>query len=121
MSENGKYEKVWETYVRSWKAKTAQEKRTLFEASLNPKCIYQDPLTRAQGWDELVAYMLDFHKQVPGGHFVTQQFMTHSDRSVARWEMQGADGSVMGDGISYAEYGADDKLVTMTGFFETPA
>jgi hypothetical protein len=112
---------VWETYVRSWKVATAAEKRALFEASLSAECVYRDPLVRAEGWDALVAYMLAFHKQVPGGHFVTQQFITYGDRSVARWEMQGAGGSVLGDGISYAEYADDGKILTMMGFFEAPA
>lgn len=121
MSETGLRHDVWETYVRSWKVATAEEKRALFAASLSPDCVYQDPLARAEGWDELIAYMLDFHRQIPGGHFVTQRFLYHGDRSVARWEMKGADASVLGDGISYAEYGADGKVQRMTGFFEPPA
>lgn len=121
MGRDMEHENVWETYVRSWKVATVKEKRALLEASLSPEFVYQDPLARAEGWDQLVTYMLGFHEQVPGGHFVTQQFMSNGDRSVARWEMKGADGAVLGDGIGYAEYGADGKVLKLMNFFETPS
>lgn len=115
------FKHVWETYVRSWKAETPEDRQALLQSSLDPECIYQDPLTRVEGLDALSAYMSEFHRQVPGGHFVTRYFMAYDARSIARWEMQGADGSVLGDGISYAEYGVDGKLARMTAFFQRPA
>ena len=120
MHDDRGLEDVWETYVRSWNATTPEERRVLFENSLDPGCVYRDPLIRAEGWDALIAYILDFQRQVAGGRFVTRYFMDYGDQSIARWDMQGADGSVLGDGISYGEYGPDRKLVRMTGFFETP-
>lgn len=111
---------IWETYVKSWKVPSEEEKQTLFERSLDPGCRYTDPLATAQGFDELRAYMLDFHQQVPGGHFVTTYFLAHHQRCIARWNMVGGDGTVLGDGISYGEFGKDGKLTAMTGFFEQP-
>jgi hypothetical protein len=111
---------IWERYVASWKAVDAADKQRLFAGCLSPSCVYTDPQTVAKGWTELSNYMLDFQKQIPGGHFVTQQFITHHGRSMARWNMVGGDGAVLGDGVSYGEYGPDGKLVSMTGFFETP-
>jgi hypothetical protein len=111
---------TWETYARSWKAPAVADKRALFDAALAPDCVYTDPLTRAEGWEALLAYMSQFHQQVPGGHFVTQRFLHHSGRSVVAWTMNGADGTVLGDGISYVTHGDDGRLTSMTGFFETP-
>jgi hypothetical protein len=65
---------VWERYVASWSAQSATEKERLFAGCLAPDCVYTDPLTRAQGWLELAAYMVEFHRQVPGGHFVGGNF-----------------------------------------------
>lgn len=115
------HQQTWEIYVASWKAETAAEKRQLFEKCLTPDNQYNDPLTTTQGWDELANYMLDFHKQIPGGHFVTTYFLAHSDKSIAQWEMRRANEEVLGEGISYAEYNTEGKLVSETGFFEPPA
>ena len=114
------YRTTWETYVASWKAPSAEQKRALYQQALSPECVYTDSLTQATGWDELLAYMQEFHEQVPGGYFVTVEFMAHHDRSLARWELHGADGAVLGDGTRYGEYDAHGKLVAMNGFFATP-
>lgn len=114
------YQKTWETYTSSWKAKTANAKRALFEKCLDPKNIYTDPLAKATTWDDLIAYMLDFHQQIPGGHFVTTYFQAHNNKSIARWEMKNGDGVIMGDGISYAEYNDEGRITSETGFFESP-
>lgn len=114
------YRATWETYVEAWKVSSSENKRELFGRCLAGRCVYTDPLTRAEGWDELVQYMAAFHQQVPGGHFVTEQFIAHHGKSMARWTMRNADGTTIGDGVSYGEYDDDGRLTSMTGFFETP-
>jgi hypothetical protein len=111
---------VWERYVGSWKTSSAAEKQRIFATCLAPTCVYTDPLIQARGWDELGQYMASFHEQIPGGHFVTEQFFTHHGRSVARWKMLSGEGLPLGEGISYAEYDEQQRLTAMTGFFETP-
>ena len=113
------YKKTWETYVASWKAESVADKRALFATSLAPACRYTDPMIATTGTEELAEYMVEFHKQVPGGHFVTTWFLSHHDRSVAKWNMVGIDGTVLGDGVSYGEYNVEGLLVAMTGFYET--
>lgn len=118
---NHDFQKTWETYAASWKAESASDKRALFEKSLDPHCEYNDPLTTAKGWSALTDHMLDFHRQIPGGHFVTRYFLAHHNQSIARWEMRNGTNAVLGEGISYGKYNDDGKLIAMTGFFETPA
>lgn len=112
---------TWDTYTRSWKAASAEERTALFAQALSEQCVYTDPLTQRAGWDALREYMVEFHQQVPGGHFRTVEFFAHHGRSAARWEMLGADETVLGTGMSYGEYDEDGRLLTMTGFFATPA
>ncbi len=114
------YREVWDNYAASWRVKTTAEKRALYQRSLTPDCQYIDPLAAATGWDELETYMLEFHRQIPGGHFVTTKFLSHNDRCVAQWEMRNADEVVVGDGISYGVFDSQGKLTSMTGFFELP-
>jgi len=111
---------VWERYVNAWKAETAEEKRALLAEATNPDCVYTDPLTRTQDHDGLIAYMLDFHRQIPGGHFVTEAFWSHHEMTLAKWKMVGGDGQVLGVGVSYGRLDGD-HLAEMSGFFDTPS
>lgn len=117
---NNQLKAVWERYVGSWKVSSRAEKLEIYATCLAPTCVYSDPLTRAVGWDQLDEYMASFHEQIPGGHFVTEEFLSHSGRSVARWKMLSGDGRPLGAGFSYAEYDEQQRLVAMTGFFEPP-
>ena len=121
MSNNMARNAVWERYVASWKVESVPEKRALFETCLAGECTYTDPLRLAEGWDALLAYMSEFQTQVPGGHFVTEYFASHHQKSIAKWRMVSADGAKIGEGMSYGEYDATGLLVAMTGFFETAA
>lgn len=112
-------QKTWETYASAWKAESVIDKRALFEKCLDVECEYNDPLMKTKGWDELLAYMLDFHQQIPRGYFVTTYFLAHNCQSIAKWEMLNGENRVVGEGISYGKYNKNGKLVAMTGFFET--
>jgi len=114
------FKEIWETYVSSWNAETAKEKQRLFEQCMDTSFRYNDPVVNIQGWGDLTQYMLDFHQQIAGGHFVTQYFLAHSNKSIARWEMRAGDNTVLGEGISYAEYNDQGRLISETGFFDTP-
>jgi hypothetical protein len=111
---------TWEIYTLSWKAESKEEKIALFESCLAPHNIYTDPMTVTTGWDELLDYMLEFHQQISGGHFVTQYFLAHHNQSIARWVMRDGSGHTLGEGISYAKYNESGLLLSETGFFESP-
>lgn len=111
---------TWQKYVSAWKAVKAEEKTAALKQSVSLSCVYKDPSIIARGHDELVAYMLRFHQQVPGGHFVTIYFLAHHDVSIAKWNMVSGDGAIIGDGMSYGQYNEQGELIAMTGFFETP-
>ena len=113
------YRQHWEQYTSSWKAKTREQKMALFQQALVPDCVYTDPLTQTKGWAALADYMMDFHKQIPGGYFVTDWFLAHHHCSIAKWHMHAEDGTLLGDGISYATYDDQQRLLSMTGFFDS--
>lgn len=113
------HQQIWETYTSAWKSDNIDDKRALIGASLAREYTYQDPLIKASGWDELLAYMAAFHQQVPGGHFVTRRFRYLHGQSVAQWDMQDAQGKIIGDGVSVGHYNDAGRLVAVTGFFDT--
>lgn len=108
---------VWERYVSAWNTPDHVRKRQIFAECLAPGCVYTDPLQRAESPSELEQYMVAFHDQLPGARFETHYFLAHHQRSIARWKMMRGD-VVLGEGISYGEYDAQQQLVAITGFFE---
>ena len=111
---------VWDRYVSSWNVTSPSEKQALFAQSLSPDCVYADPLGQTKGWAELSEHMAGFHAQVPGGKIVTEYFLAHHGQSVARWQLLNEAEQPIGNGISYAKYDAEQRLVAMTAFFDTP-
>ncbi len=118
---NSDQRNAWETYVSAWREASAEGKRAALKRCAAPDCVYQDPLTFAEGQEALVDYMLAFHQQVPGGHFITNYFLAHHDASIAKWNMVNGEGATIGEGVSYGQYNQQGALIAMTGFFETPA
>ncbi len=114
------YKDIWETYQSSWNVTSVSEKLARFEQAMDNNAIYQDPLAKTKTWDELVAYMSDFHQQVPDSNFTTTYFQAHNNQSIATWDMTLADGTVAIQGISHCAYNDAGKLVSMSGFYELP-
>jgi hypothetical protein len=112
-------QETWENYVATWKMTSTQEKANALQQCVSTQCVYTDPVIKAHGHQELINYMLAFHQQVPGGHFVTTYFLAHHDVSIAKWNMVSGDGAVIGDGVSYGQHDQQGKLFAMTGFFDT--
>jgi len=111
---------VWDRYATAWKAPTLAEKQAILGTCVARSCVYTDPLAVARGWDELTAHMSQFQEQLPGAYFITEYFLAHHGKSIARWKMMKDDVQI-GEGMSYGEYDADNRLVAMTGFFEGAA
>jgi acyl-coenzyme A thioesterase PaaI-like protein len=118
---NAALQNTWEKYTSTWKMTDRAGRLAAFAEVLAERAVYTDPLVQAGSWDELIAYMEDFHRQVPGGHFVTTGFAAHHGKSIANWDMKTGDGVTIGNGVSYGEYDVDGKLLSMNGFFETKA
>ena len=114
------HRKTWETYVASWKTTSSAERAALLEQSFAADCAYVDPLTQTRGGAELAKGIEEFQRQSPGVHFATIDFQSHHGRSLAHWEMRGADGEKLGDGVGYAEYDDAGKLTSVNNFFATP-
>lgn len=108
---------MWDRYSAAWKATRREDKVAALRASVAQACTYRDPTAVVEGHEALVDHMIGFHQQVPGGWFDTQSFLSHHGRSVATWNMMSAEGQILGNGISYAEYDERGLLTTMTGFF----
>jgi hypothetical protein len=118
--DSNSHQNIWEAYTRSWSEADVSKRLLLFEQCLNPDCVYTDPLIQATGYSQLSGYMSELHKNVPGVSFVSIDFKSHHDRSLTHWNMVDANENILSQGASYGLYGADGRLLQMTGFYETP-
>lgn len=112
---------TWGIYTQAWGESDPAKRLRLFEQSLSPECWYIDPLADVQGYEQLAAYMTELHKNVRGVRFVTTSFKTHHQHSLTHWNMVDGTGQVLSRGVSYGRYGADGRLLQMTGFYEAEA
>jgi len=118
--ESNSHQYTWETYTRSWFEIDGSKRLQLFEQSLSSECVYTDPLIQTTGYKQLSGYMSELHKNIPGVRFVTTDFKSHHDRSLTHWNMVDGHGNILSQGASYGLYGADGRLIQMTGFYEVP-
>jgi hypothetical protein len=108
----------WDAYGELWAVTDEAARPAACDGVLSPNCTCTDPNVHADGLDEIMTYMTGFQTSVPGGHFVTQTFVEHHDRSLSHWNMVLGDGTIVGTGASFATYGPDGTLTSMTGFFD---
>tara|TARA_Y100000768_G_scaffold169963_1_gene127223 strand:- start:93 stop:443 length:351 start_codon:yes stop_codon:yes gene_type:complete len=115
MKEN--YESVWKTYTTAWSEPDREKRFYVLKTILEEECLYQDPHSEVKGAAELTDYMAAFQNSVPGGHFILQDFKTHHNKSLAKWNLLNSAGEKIQEGISYGYYAESGKLEQMTGFF----
>jgi hypothetical protein len=117
---NSAHNTIWETYTRSWSVSEDQERVALFEQCLGADCLYSDPVVQTSGYAELSAYMAELLRNMPGARFVTTDFVSHHNQSLAHWNMLDGHGDILSQGASHGLYGADGRLIQMSGFFALP-
>jgi len=80
---------------------------------------YSDPMVAIRGAEALAGYMLSLFEMNPGGRFVEVSFLSHHERSLAKWDVLDGGGVRVGDGTSYAEYDETGRIVSVAVFFTT--
>ena len=83
-----------------------------------PDVIYTDPSSVSHGYDELTAKMRATQQNFPGATFRNDKFAEHHDQAISQWTMLDGTGRPIFTGVSYARFAGDDRLQSMTGFFE---
>ncbi len=110
----------WDKYSEVWSLPEAGERVSRLKELTASGMTYTDPTTAVEGVEALAETMGNFQKDIPGAKFVITQVIEHHQQSLAHWEMQGADGSVMMPGTSHALLSDDGKFRSFTGFFPIP-
>lgn len=109
---------TWNTYQSAWSDISDGERRSLFARSVTDDCVYTDPTDHCEGIDALIAHVEGTQVKAPGARFHNDKFLDHHDQGLSEWTMFDGSGTVVATGTSYARFGADGRLMQMTGFFE---
>ncbi len=110
------YRAAWADYQSAWSAIDAAERQRLIGKSVAEDCVYTDPAGVCRGHGELIAYLEQFQKRLPGAYFENQLFTAHHGQALAHWTRYDPQGNPTIGGASYARFGDDGRLTQMTGF-----
>jgi len=106
----------WQSYAELWSMDEKDRKARLAQVA-TPDVTYTDPNASISGADAFSDHIGQFQKQFPGAGFVITETFEHHQRTLAHWDMVGADGNVMIKGTSFASLSEDGKFTSFTGFF----
>lgn len=117
MTTQSKLNDTLAAYAATWGPVANDSRLAEFARILTEDFVYTDPNIRTVGYEELAAYMNGFQQQVPGGGFMNRDIAEHHNVVLVHWDMTGSDGTVISPGASYGTISADQRLASMTGFY----
>ncbi len=108
--------KKWERYAEFWSMAEDDRKQRIAEVATSD-VTYMDPNSSVSGADAFSDHIGQFQKDIPGAKFVMTSVLEHHGKTLAQWDLVGADGKVMMKGTSFATLTEDGKFSSFTGFF----
>ena len=117
---NEAYRETWATYQAAWEDVSPAERQELLNKSVADDCVYTDPLGQARSRAALIAYIEGFQQAMPGYSFKNHTFSDHHAQSLAGWMLYDGGGAEVQPGSSWAHYGEDGRITSVSGFFAAP-
>jgi hypothetical protein len=110
--------RIVETYTRAWSEIDEAARGDLLETAWGDETQYTDPTAKVRGRDELVLHIGGFQQQWPGARIeMSSGVDAHHGMLRFRWQMVGADGAVLLEGMDFGDVGGDGRLQRIAGFF----
>jgi SnoaL-like domain len=110
-----------DTYLAMWNETDPDRRAELIEQAWTANGRYVDPLLEAEGHTALSEMVAAVHGQYPAHRFRrTSGIDTHHDQVRFAWELAAPDGALTVAGIDVGAFGADGRLLQITGFFGDP-
>ncbi len=105
-------------YDAAWNEPNATERRRLLERSFTEDGVLIEPRGRFEGRDAILERIASFSERFPGARvLLTSGVDEHHGFVRYAWTIVGADGSVLLEGIDFAELGSDGRLRRVIMFF----
>lgn len=109
-------EEVVQAYMAAWNETDEAKRRELLDKAWADGGTYTDPMSHAEGRDELVALVSQFQQQMPGASIVIASGIDeHHGQLRFQWRMEGGPQAM--EGIDIGRTAEDGRLQSIVGFF----
>jgi hypothetical protein len=109
---------IIDTYCSAWNELDPARRQSLLNSIWAPHATYTDPTVHASGANELLAHITSVIARRPGAKVVrTSAVDAHHGLARFAWRVVQADGSMLPEGIDFAEISAEGKIQRIMGFF----
>lgn len=109
-------EETVRAYIDAWNEPDEAKRRELLERAWADKGTYTDPMSHAEGRDELVALISQFQQQMPGASIaIASGIDQHHGQLRFQWRMEGGPQAM--EGIDIGRTAEDGRLQGIVGFF----
>ena len=111
-------ERSIDRYCAAWSESDPAERERLLRDVWADDATYTDPRSHTRGLEELVAHIGRVLAGRPGAT-VTRTTVVDSHHGLVRfgWRVIHADGTMLPEGIDFAEFSSEGKLMRVVGFF----
>ena len=107
-----------DTYCAAWNELDSARRQRVLDSIWAPGATYTDPTVHASGANELLAHITSVIARRPGAKVVrTSAVDAHHGLARFAWRVVQADGSMLPEGIDFAEISAEGKIQRIMGFF----
>lgn len=111
-------EQLIDTYCAAWSEADGVVRAGLLAGVWAEGATYTDPRAQVTGTDELAAHIGRVLASRPGARVIrTSTVDTHHGLARFAWRVVAADGTMLPEGIDFAEISAEGKLTRIVGFF----
>lgn len=111
-------ERLIDTYCEAWSETDGAARARLLAEVWAADASYTDPRAHVTGTDELAAHIGRVLASRPGAKVIrTSAVDTHHGLARFAWRVVEADGTMLPEGIDFAETSAEGKLTRIVGFF----
>ena len=106
-------------YIATWNETDACRRRDLIAKTWNEDASYLDPMLQGKGIDGIDAMIAAVQERYPGHRFRrTGEVESHHDCVRFTWDLAPEDGEPLVKGTDFGVVTADNRLATITGFFD---
>ena len=111
-------EQLIDTYCEAWSEPNPVQRVRILQAIWDPDATYTDPRTHTTGIEQLSAHIGKILSGRPGAKVVrTSAVDTHHGLVRFAWRVVQVDGTMLPEGIDFAEISSERKLLRIVGFF----
>lgn len=111
-------EALIDTYCAAWSDPDPDRRRELLAGVWSNDATYTDPTVHAASIGDLLAHIATAAARRPGARVIrTSRIDTHHDVARFAWRVVQADGTMLPEGIDFAEITRDGRIRRIVGFF----